>query len=63
MTKSRALTTLAMVTLFAQQAGISLDLRPPLPAPKPVGYRVHIPKARRKGKTWQELQAMRRGEV
>ena len=35
--------------------------RPKLPKPKPPGYGVHIPKALRKGKTFEELQAMREG--
>ena len=61
MTRRRGSATLAMIALMAQQAGVNMhDFLPTLPKPKPSGYRVHIPKALRKGKTWQELQAMRR---
>ena len=35
------------------------ELARSLPKSQPRAYRVHIPKAQRKGKTWAELQAMR----
>jgi hypothetical protein len=36
---------------------------PRLPEPKPRGYKVHLSKAERKGKTPEELQAMREARL
>ncbi len=51
--------------LFAALAWASMSgqvgLRP-LPEPKPEGYGIHLSKAERKGKAWQELQAMRKAK-
>jgi len=53
-----------LVSMLAAGAGVVPKL-PRLPVPKPKGYGTHLSKSERRGKTHDELQAMReaaRGE-
>jgi NAD(P)H-nitrite reductase large subunit len=52
---ARRIRTMIAMTMLAKQAGVQPGAR----EPNPSYYRVHLSKAERKGKTFDEIQRMR----
>lgn len=62
MTKRRGHISLTLATL-AMLAAEGYEITRPVPVcrePRPEGYGRHLPKSARRGKSWQQQQAMRR---
>jgi len=57
--------TMMAMTMLALSIGVEQGAPelPRLPEPKPRGYKVHLSKAERKGKTLEELHAMREARL